>query len=168
MICGWALAARGNREAGEHFLRQSLKNWLATGSVTYHPYYLGLLAEVQHWQGKVEDASSTVDEALKIADQIGEGFYVAELHRLRGELTLGLHGDALTAEREYRIAVEIAGRQGARSLTLRAAMSLSRLLRGKPVGPEARALLLATYRGFAEGWETADLQSAKALLDEIP
>src|SRR5262249_31236390 len=129
---GWALAEAGEPTEGGKRLRQGLRDWAATGSVSYQPYYLGLLAAVLGGQGQGEEAGRVLDEALALARQTGEGLYEAELHRLRGELLLHGPGGAeeaalQQAEEHFRQALDVAARQGARSLELRACMSRVRL-----------------------------------------
>jgi predicted ATPase len=158
VLYGWALAATGHADEGLHYLRQGLRDWRATESVTYETYFLGLLVDVLKAQGQIEAGRRTVDEALDLARRTGEGLYEAELHRLRGELCLPDHRDE--AERWFHQALELAHRQDARSLGLRAAMSLVRL---NP-GAEEKRTLAEVYGRFTEGFQTPDLQEASALL----
>ena len=117
--------------------------------------------------GRLDDAMSALDETLPFADT-EEHYYEAELHRLRGELLLGRTvADREDAERCFRKAIDIARRQGAKSWELRATKSLARLLRDAGRRDEARVMLAEIYNWFTEGFETADLKSAKALLDEL-
>src|SRR5439155_23513240 len=131
VLCGWALAALGDSDAGLEQLRRGLIDWLATDSVTYQPYYLGLLGEVLIRRGQPKEAARILDEALSLAAQTGEGLYEAELNRLRGEARLcgPVESNAEAAAANFRQAMDVAGRQGSRSLELRAAISLARLLR---------------------------------------
>src|SRR5262249_6421910 len=119
---GWALAAAGAPAEGIDCLRRGLRDWQETGSVTYRTYYLGLLAEVLGGQGQVEESGRVLDEALALVRQTGETFYEAELHRLRGELLLrasGGSGETIRrAEEDFRQALDVARRQGAKSLEL--------------------------------------------------
>jgi predicted ATPase len=105
-------------------------------------------------------------EALAVTEHTGERCWEAEQYRLQGEL-LQARADAWQAERCFRQALEIARHQQARSLELRAAMSLSRLWRQQGKRAEARDLLAPIYGWFTEGFDTADLQEAKALLDAL-
>jgi adenylate cyclase len=163
---GWAQVASGDTAEGTVRLRQGLRDWLATGSLTYHTYYLGLLAEVLWEQRQAEESMRILEEALSLVQQTGEGFYEAELLRLRGELRLCSQLDSssskqLLAEEDFRRALGTARRQGARSLELRAAMSLARCLRTA----EASSLLAEVLGQFTEGLETPDLREARGLLD---
>jgi len=112
-------------------------------------------------------------EALVIVHKTGERYYEAELYRLKGELLLrsgaqGLRsGVQKEAEECFRQAIDIARRQGAKSLELRAVMSLSRLWQQQGKKGEARQLLAEIYGWFTEGFDTKDLQEAKALLEEL-
>jgi predicted ATPase len=105
---------------------------------------------------------------LDRAHQTGERFYEAELHRVKGELLLiQTSGDEREAEACFENALQVAREQGAKSLELRAAMSLSRLWQKQGKRAEARELLGGVYGWFTEGFDTADLQAAKTLLDEL-
>ena len=107
-------------------------------------------------------------EALAVAHNSGERYYEAELHRLKGELLLALPGEQdAEAEACFRRALDVARRQQAKSLELRAAMSLARLWQQQGKQAEARALLAPVYGWFTEGFDTADLQEAKTLLEEL-
>jgi predicted ATPase len=167
VMSGWALAA-GGAAKGIARLQQGLRDWQATGSVTYRTYYLGLLAEVLAGQGQVAEAARVLDEAHALVHRTGEGLYEAELHRLRGELLCRTNDpDAMArAEPEIRRALEVARRQGAKSLELRAALSLARLNRRCGAPADARQLLAETLGGFTEGFQSPDLQEARGLLEE--
>jgi predicted ATPase len=165
VMSGWALAAGGVADEGVARLRRGLRDWQATSSLTYRTYYLGLLAEVLAGQGQVAEAGRVLEEALALARRTGEGLYEAELLRLRGELLLRGPGEPAAAEAHFRQALEVARQQGAKSLELRAAISLARP--GRPLGApgEARARLAETYGWFTEGLQTPDLQEARGLLE---
>jgi predicted ATPase len=130
VLSGWAIAAAGQAEEGLARLRRGMKDWRATGSITYETYYLGLLAEVLTEQRQFDESQRLLDEALALVDRTGEGFWTAELHRLRGENHR--HSRAAdrqeTAETEFRRALDVARSQAARSLEQRAADSLARLV----------------------------------------
>ena len=114
-----------------------------------------------------------LDEALAATHQNVGRFYEAELYRLKGELTLqsGVEREACEVQQEvaecFRQAIDVARRQSAKSLELRAAMSLSRLWHKQGKKEEARLLLAEVYNWFTEGFDTKDLQEAKALLAEL-
>jgi predicted ATPase len=166
---GWATAASGEADDGEALLRRGLAAWLGTGSVTYQTYYLALLADVLGRQGKLGQALSVLDEALTVVRRTSEGLFEAELHRLQGEMLLRAAGEREpgTAECCLQEALAVARRQGAKSLELRAAMSLARLLRDQGRADEGRQLVAETAGWFTEGWDTADLQEARAMMEGL-
>ncbi len=88
MLLGWALAEQGQRERGIAQIRQGLAAWWTTGTEAYRPYFLTLLAEAYEKAGQAEEGLTLLAEALAIANKTGERHYEAELHRLKGELTL--------------------------------------------------------------------------------
>ena len=108
-----------------------------------------------------------LSEALVTVESTGERHYEAELHRLMGELLRSRDGAGDQAEQSFRTAIRIARGQNAKSLELRATMSLARLLRNTNRRDEARTILADIYGWFTEGFDTADLKDAKALLDEL-
>jgi predicted ATPase len=121
-------------DRGLAHLRDGLRDWSATGSVTYQTYYLGLLAEVLGIQGQFDEARRVLDEAIALAGQTGEGLVEAELHRLQGEMILRETNEPegttfQQAAEQFQRALEIARRQETKSLELRTAMSLARLSR---------------------------------------
>jgi predicted ATPase len=158
-----ALGQRGE-QIGQ--IRQDLAAVRETGSALWEPYFLGLLADVYAQDGQVEAGLATLDEALAAAQGMGQHMVEAELYRLRGSFLLRQPGTALAeVETCFQRALDVARRQEARSLELRAAMSLSRLWHQQGKRKEAHDLLAEVYAWFTEGFDTADLQEAKALLD---
>jgi adenylate cyclase len=121
------------------------------------------LAELELERGNGSAALAALDEANDIIENTGERFWEAEIYRLRGE-ALRLAADDRAAEACFRSALDVAHQQGALSLELRAVSSLARLLMDAGQGGDARPLLESVYDRFTEGFETADLQDAKALL----
>ena len=117
VLLGWAAAADG--DGGIELLEQGLAEWRATGSETYRTYYLGLLAEAYLRAGRVSEASAKLDEADALVVRTGERLYEAELHRLRGEVSLAV-GVRAGAERCFRRAAEVAVRQKAKAFADRA------------------------------------------------
>ena len=165
---GWALAEQGHIEAGIAQMRQGLAAWRATGTELIRPYFLGLLAEAYQKGGQTAAGLGAIDEALALVQQHQETFCEAELYRLKGELLLSLSaGHAAEAEACFHSALEIARRQSANSWELRTTMSLARLWQCQGKRTEARELLAPVYGWFTEGFDTADLQEAKALLEEL-
>ena len=116
----------------------------------------------------VEEGLAALEEAFLFIDRTGQRYYQAELHRLKGELLLGHDAsNAAAAEHSFHSALDISRKQRAKSWELRASTSLARLLRDLNRGEEARPLLAEVYGSFTEGFETADLRDAKALLQEL-
>jgi adenylate cyclase len=166
---GWALSECGSGPEGLAVLRQGMDAWLAAGSLTYQTYYLALLAEVLAREGKAQEALKALDDALALAERTGERFFQAELHRLRGALRIQVAdpGGLTQAEACFRDAIAVARRQDARSLELRAVTSLGNLYRQQGRQAEARPLLAEAYGWFTEGFDTPDLQEARALLEQL-
>jgi TOMM system kinase/cyclase fusion protein len=168
---GWALAAQGQAEQGLVHLREGLAASRATGAEVFRPYYLALLAEAYGHAGHAEQGSTTLAEALALVERTGERWWEAGLHRLKGDLVLTQAGGERAAVEEaeacFQHALTIARQQQAKSLELRAAMSLSRLWQQQGKRAEPYELLAAVYGWFTEGFDTADLQEAKALLEEL-
>jgi predicted ATPase len=167
-VYGWALAEQGQEEEGMTYIRQCVTAWRAMGAAISMPMYLATLAEVYGKVGRLEEAQDLVREALALVEDTGERFWEAELHRLKGELLLRHTApDEHQAETCFQQALAIARRQQAKSWELRAAMSLARLWQSQGKRDEARALLAPIYGWFTEGFDTADLQDAKALLEAL-
>jgi predicted ATPase len=166
---GWALAEQGQVEEGMAQIRQCLDTSRATGAKLGRSHFLALLAEAHGKVGQAEEGLSALSEALTWVDQSGERFYEAELYRLKGELVLqsGVWSRESEAEKCFQKAIEIAQKQQAKSLELRAATSLARLWQSQRKRDEARELLEPVYSWFTEGFDTTDLIDAKTLLDEL-
>jgi class 3 adenylate cyclase/predicted ATPase len=168
ILRGWALAMQGQGEEGMREVRQGIAAWRATGAAQHVPYYGTMLADVAAHLGYTEEGLQVLAEAHTLVEQHEERYWEAEVHRLRGVLLLQQPGACLAeAETWLQRALDVARRQEAKSLELRAAMSLSRLWQQQGKQAEARALLAPIYGWFTEGFDTADLQEAKALLDEL-
>ena len=132
------------------------------------PYKLALIGKAYRNAGKIQQGLSCITEALAQVNRTGEGWYEAELHRIKGGLLLSLPvPDQRAAEASFREAIEIAQAQQAKSWELRAATSLARLWRDQGRRAEARGLRAPVYGWFTEGFDTADLQDARALLDQL-
>jgi predicted ATPase len=167
---GWALAAQGEGEAGIAQMQQGLAAFHATGAVLNRTYYLFLLAEAYAQRGQTEEGLCALTEALDGVQSGRERWWEAELHRLSGDLLLaqtGTNQQLVEVEQCFRRAVGIAQQQQAKSLELRATMSLGRLWQRQGKRSEAYALLAPVYGWFTEGFDTADLQEAKTLLEEL-
>jgi class 3 adenylate cyclase/predicted ATPase len=194
LVRGWALGEQGYGEEGIAQVRLGLAAYQATGAKMLQPYFLALLAQAHATAGQVEEGLRVLAEALAMVQNTGERWWEAELYRLKGEFILkqavgkespptapadatigaevrmGVYGHSplLTeAEACFRRALAVAQRQGAKSLELRAALSLVRLWQQQGKCAEARQLLAEIYDWFTEGLHTADLQEARALLKEL-
>jgi predicted ATPase len=165
-VCGWALAMQGQWEEGIAQIQQSLVAQQAAGMQIARPSFLILLTEAHAAAGQAEAGLGVLAEALAQMDHTGERYHEAEVYRLKGELLLQQAvPDAPQAEACFQQALAVARRQQAKSWELRAAMSLCRLWQQQGKRDEARELLAPVYGWFTEGFDTADLQEAKALLD---
>jgi predicted ATPase len=169
ILRGWALVKQGKQSAEEMArLRQGLAAYRATGAELFRTYWLALLAEAHGTVRQAEEGLCLLREALVVMKKSGEHQWEAELYRLKGELLLQQNvPDAQQAEACFCYALAITRRQQAKSLELRAAMSLVRLWRQQGKRPAAYDLLAPIYGWFSEGLETADLQEAKAMLAEL-
>ncbi len=166
---GWALAERGQGEAGIAELRSAMATIRAIGVAAELPWYLALLAGAHATVGQTAEGVDAIAEALALVASTNERFYEAEIYRVQGELLLKHRGSNTVAEAEtcFRQALDIARVQSAKSWELRAATSLARLWADQGERAEAHDLLAPVYDWFTEGFETADLKDAKALLDEL-
>ena len=166
---GWGLAQQqGTGAAGIAHLRKGLIDWAATGGGTYRTYHQGLLAEALGQHGQLEEAISVIDKSLSLVNSKGESFHGAELHRLKGEFLLGQDLDAWPkAEASFQRALEVSRRQQAKSLELRATMSLTRLYQKQGRVAEALPTLANCYGWFTEGFDTHDLKEARGMLEQL-
>jgi class 3 adenylate cyclase/predicted ATPase len=164
VLWGWALAAQGQSEEGIAQMRRGHDAWQATGAEVDRPYFLVLLAEAYGNVGQVNEGLGLLAAVSSVVDK-GERYWEAELYRVKGELLL-VHSTAQHAEAETHLqqTLTVARRQQAKSLELRAAMSLSRLWQQQGKRQEAHDLLAPIYGWFTEGFDTADLQEARTLL----
>jgi len=159
---------QGQGEAGIAQMRAGMATWEAMGNELYRPYQLLQLAEVYGTVGQAEEGLRVLVET-RAAVPHGKGrFYEAELARLEGTLRLARSTEShMEAETCFRQALAIAHRQEAKSFELRAATSLAHLWQSQGKRAEAYDLLAPIYGWFTEGFDTADLQEAKALLEEL-
>ena len=165
-VRGWINVKDGDVAEGISLLRSGLSAFRAAGSEAAVPHFLARLAAAYEIAGQVEEALATLDNALQVVGRTGEHWMDTELYRHKGELLLR-RGQSEAAEDLYRKAWGIAREQGAKLWELRAAVSLARLWGDRGRRGEARALLMPVYGWFTEGFDTADLKEAKALLDEL-
>jgi class 3 adenylate cyclase len=185
VLHGWALSQSGEAEEGVRLMKKGLADFdyptreqarsmlgrPPQGMGFMKSFLLSLLAEAHGKRGQAEEGIAVLDTAWSIVEANREGFWKAEVMRLRGELILQAGGSRddradTAAETSFMKAREIASAQGARSLELRAATSLGRLwLRKRP--SDARRMLEEVYSGFTEGFESFDLVEARGLLDDL-
>jgi TOMM system kinase/cyclase fusion protein len=168
ILRGCALVAQGQGEEGIAHIQKGIALHRATGSVLLLPTFLALLAEAYGNVGHAEAGVPVVDEALAIMNQSDERRGEAELYRIKGELLLAVptaqHAEAETC---FRHAITTARQQQAKFWELRATLRLSRLWQQQGKQEAARQLLAEIYGWFTEGFDTADLQEAKVLLEEL-
>jgi class 3 adenylate cyclase/tetratricopeptide (TPR) repeat protein len=165
---GWALSELGQLEQGVAEMEGGTAERSRSGSLPWQQYLIALLAQGYARMGRKDDAAEMLNEALARVERTGEKGHQAEILRLRGELLLMRDGGAIAeAERCFRAALEVARAQEAKWWELRATVSLGRLLRGTHCHDEARTMLAEIYGWFTEGFDTADLKDAKALLEEL-
>jgi len=165
---GWALAMQGDAATGVAQMAQGWEAVQRTGLQLYRPYVLALLAEAYGHAGQPEAGLTCLAEAVTLMEATEERWWAAEVYRLQGALLLRLpHPDIPQATACWHQALEVARRQQAKALELRAALTLSRLWQQQGQRAEAHACLAPIYSWFTEGFDTADLQEAKALLEEL-
>lgn len=173
---GAELVRQGQVEAGLAQMRQGVEAVQASGAETRRPWLLTALARAYSQAGQVGAGLTVLQEALDIVEKTGKRLDEAGLHRVQGELLMqeshrhkAARASQLRREAEvcFQQALAVARRQQARSFELRAAMSLARLWRQQGKHAEAQALLAPIYHWFTEGFDTADLQEAKALLEDL-
>jgi tetratricopeptide (TPR) repeat protein len=164
---GWVLTAQG-REEGIPQILVGIAGWRATGARGNGTGHLAVLLMAYLKRGETDEAMRVLIQALAMVESIGERNNEARLYQLKGEL-LRARDEASDweAEQSFRTAIRIAQSQHAKSLELRATTSLARLLDARGRHDEARTMLAEIYGWFTEGFDTADLKDAKALLDEL-
>jgi class 3 adenylate cyclase/tetratricopeptide (TPR) repeat protein len=163
---GWSLTMLGQPEEGLTWLRKGLSACRTPENAASVPFALILLTTAYLKLGRTDEALQCLAEAAQNIETSDERFYEAELLRLRGEV-LNAIGDGAAAEQNYYQALATANRQSAKTLELRAAISLARRWRDQGKRDEARELLAPIFGWFTEGFDTLDLMEAKALLDEL-
>ena len=184
---GWTLIDRGSEAEAIDEMRRGLAALQVTGAQLLRPHFLALLAEALEKAGRAGEGLRVLEEALAAAQSTGEGYYQAELHRLKGEQVLAQSarrevfqpaggGTAVvdrgptavaTAEACFNESLRIARQQTARSLELRAATSLARLYQRQNQPLTALGLLTQACHTFTEGFDTVDWREAQALLNEL-
>jgi len=168
VLRGSTLVHQGQAKEGIEQITEGLRTYRATGAALGRPFFLALLAEAHGTMGRPEAGLTALAEALTLVDKTGERHYEAEIYRLKGELLLQRpSNNATEAETCFHHALDLARNQQAKSWELRAATSLARLWYQQGKRQEAHDLLAPVYHWFTEGFDTADLQEAKALLDAL-
>ena len=163
---GWVKVKNGDVTEGISLLRSGMAAYRATGAEVWTPYRIALHARACEIAEQVEEGLTLLDDALQIVERTGERWFSAELNRHKGQLLLR-EGQTQAAEELYRKALSIAEEQEAKLWELRAAVSLAQLRRNQGRRAEARDLLAPVYGWFTEGFDTADLKEAKALIAEL-
>ena len=167
MFEGWVQARQGMSAQGTVQLRQNLEVRKVSGHRLFFPYELGLLGEAYLLGGEAAAGLAALQDALAVADQTGEYVWQAELLRLQAEALLAQAAPLGEIEARYLQAIELARRQKARSLELRASVGLARLWQHAGRSSDARQLLAPIYAWFTEGFDTPDLREAGALLQTL-
>jgi predicted ATPase len=163
---GVSLARRGDPRHGIEVMRAALEAAEKINAELLRPIHLGHLAAAHANAGRAEAGLDLLNEAIRAVEKTKEGLFEAALHRMRGELLLGL-GEKGQAEAELVRALAVARSQEARMWELRSATSLARLWRSQGRRTAARNLLAPVYDWFTEGCDIGDLKQAKALLDRL-
>ena len=163
---GIAFILQGKIQEGANQVRKGISAMQFENIWIYSSGTLASLAEIQIKAGYLDEASATLDEAFAMVEKTDECYWKSELYRLKGELLLK-EGDDIKAEVSYQKAIEIARKQSAKSLELRAVMSLCRLWEKQGNKTEARQMLAEIYNWFTEGFDTPDLIEAKELYQEL-
>ena len=161
---GWAQAQLGHADEGANLIRETLAACCAHGSLMFSPMCLTWLAEAQALGGRLADSVRTLDEALTVNP--GERYWRPETLQVRGDIHRR-QGEEKLAEADFRAAIALAREMSAKAWELRASMSLARLWRDQGRRAEAHDLLAPVYGWFTEGFDTADLKDAAALLAEL-
>lgn len=165
---GWVLAQQGRVDDGIELMEQALADRPPHAARYSICLYLSLIADFYLRQGRFDQGERRLSQAQENADRCNDRSWQAEIHRLNGRARqLKDDADIESARRYFEQALEIARAQSAKTLELRAASDLARLMRDEGDHEQARELLAPVYDWFTEGFETADLRGARALLDEL-
>jgi predicted ATPase len=165
---GWALALAGKAADAVQMISSAVTAYRSTGATLFLPVYVPHLARAHAELDRFDDAWRCIGEAMTLVKATQERWCEAEIHRIAGEISLmSLQPDAAKAKACFERALAVARAQQAKSWELRAAMSMARLWRDQGKRHQARALLARVYGWFTEGFDTLDLQQAKALLEQL-
>jgi predicted ATPase len=165
---GWAIAEMGDVPGGIADIREAMDRRRAFGMGAVWPWFLALLADAYRSLGQIDEGLAALEEAQQWVQRNDERLYAAEVYRLEGELVLRQEDpDPAEAEECFEQALTTARDQQAKSWELRAALSMARMWVEGGRLEEARDLLSPVYHWFTEGFDTADLKDAKALLEQL-
>jgi predicted ATPase len=166
---GWLADREGDSESAIALLDAAIREFRATQFGLHFTTFLGSFAEILTRAGRVADGAAAIDEAVERAELTEERWCFPELLRIQADIRWRLNGPdaAQLATDLYMRALDQARRHGALSWELRAATSLAQLMRDQGRSADAVALLQPVYDRFTEGFDTADLKAAKALLDAL-
>jgi len=168
ILHGWAITLQGEGQAGIHQMRDGIVTMETTGAEALIPYYMSLLAEAYGNMAQPEIGLDVLERSFEIVDKNDERWYISDLYRLKGDLLLRL---SLENQNEASVcfyqSLDLARRREAKSLELRAAISQSRLWRQQGKHDNARQALSEVYNWFTEGFDTSDLQEARAILEGL-
>jgi predicted ATPase len=164
---GWAEICRGQVDQGLNTLRTGVLSWQQAGARLWLPFFRTLEAQACAQAGRSDDALQAIEDALAISQKAGECWAMPEVLRVKAQLLLGTGRGGAEVEAILLRSLEIARGQQARSWELRTACDLARLWRDQGRGTEALKLLQSVYDQFTEGFETADLREAKALIVDL-
>jgi predicted ATPase len=168
LLQGRILGLIGNASEAVQMITSGIAAWRSTGATLLLPFYLSCLATAYAELGQFDDAWRCIGEAMSLAETTKEAWLKAEVDRMAGEVgLLSPDPDAARAEAYFERSLAVARAQQAKSLELRAAMSMARLWRDQGKAKEARQLLAPVYGWFTEGFDTLDLKEAKTLLEEL-
>jgi predicted ATPase len=168
MFEGCVLASTGKSSEAIERLTAGSIGYQSTGATLFMTWFLSYLTPAYVELGQFNDAWRRIDEMMTAVQTTKESWWEADLHRIAGEVALkSPEPDAAKAEAYFERALAVARQQKAKSLELRAAMSMARLWRDRGKRQEARELLAPVYGWFTEGFDTLDLKEAKALLEEL-
>jgi class 3 adenylate cyclase/predicted ATPase len=168
LIKSWLFLQAGHASDAVTSFSSTIPMYRSTGATIFVPLFLSMLGRAFAEQRQFDQARRCISQAIALAEASGERWFDAEIYRIGGEIELGSsEPNGPNAQRYFEQALDVARAQQARSLELRAAISLARLWRGQGWRTEARDLLARVYDWFTEGFATLDLKEAKALLDDL-
>jgi DNA-binding winged helix-turn-helix (wHTH) protein/predicted ATPase len=168
VLSGCVSSATGKATSAVDIISSAVTAFRSTGATVWMPSYLSYLAKAYAELDRFEDAWRCIDEAMAMIGTSKETWFEAEVNRVAGEIELrSPRRDPEKAETYFNRALTVARMQQAKSLELRAAMSMARLLRDRDGGRAARTLLSPVYEWFREGFDTVDLSDAKAFLGKL-